>query len=436
MELGATEGIRTQAPSTELTGGAGFSYEDTVVAYYLAALLREERAAGQAGVVTSVAVQQAGHGHPMDDVVVEFEDAAGKRVLDLQVKRQLRISAADDDFSSIMTAARATRALDVFQPTRDAYGFVVEHVAVGPQRTLGRLIDWAKASPAGEDYERRFSDGGAAASAERELRDRLLPLTGATTDDAEADFYRHFVALHVDGLGEGGMLRAEIVNRLQELVAENEDGQDLLLFDRLCRMVRDGAAQARKWTRGTLLAQLRGVVRLRIAPSYIRDLEALHAISSESLADVLDTIDDFHVARPGLQSNIEERLAENRLVNISGLPGCGKSAVVKGFASNAAAKGPILFLKSDRLVGNGWSTFASALGLRHTAAELLTEISATGTPIVFIDGIDRVRPDQKGIIADLLRVIESEPGLAHWRVLASSRDQGLEAYRAWFPPSF
>ena len=437
MELGAIEGARTtHAPSTELTGGAGFTYEDTVVAYYLAALLREERAAGQDGVVTSVAVQRAGHDHPMDDIVVEFENAAGRRVLGLQVKRQLRISAADDDFSNVMAGARATRALDTFQPTKDAYGFAVEHVAVGSLRTLGRLIDWAKASPTGEDYERRFSDGGAAAVAERELRGKLRPLTGATTLDTEADFYRHFVALYVDGLCEGGMLRAEIINRLQELVAENEDGQDVLLFDRLCRIVRDGAGQARKWTRATLLGQLRGVVRLRIAPSYARDLEALQAFSSEGLADVLETIDDFHVARPSLQGDVEERLAENRLVNISGLPGCGKSAVLKRFAGQAAAKGPVLFLKSDRLVGNGWSTFASALGLHHTAAELLTEISATGTAILFIDGIDRVRPDQKGIIADLLRVIETDAGLAHWKVLASSRDQGLEAYRAWFPASF
>ncbi|WP_198024759.1 AAA family ATPase [Bradyrhizobium sp. Cp5.3] len=436
MELGATESTRVQAPSTELTGGSGFTYEDTVVAYYLAALLREERAAGQDGVVISVAVQQAGHDQPMDDIIVEFKDAAEPRILGLQVKRQLRVSAANEDFSSIMAASRATRALSSFQPTRDAYGFVVEHVAVGPMRTIGRLIDWARASPTGEDYERRFFEGGAAASAERELRSELQPLTGATTVDAEADFYRHFVALHVDGLSEGGLLRAEIVNRLQELVAENEDGQDILLFDRLCRIVRDGAGQARKWTRATLLGQLRGVVRLRIAPSYARDLDTLRAFSSEGLTDVLETIDDFHVARPALQGNIAERLAENRLVNISGLPGCGKSAVLKRFATDAAAKGPILFLKSDRLIGNGWSTFASTLGLQHTAAELLAEISAAGTPIVFIDGIDRIRPDQKGIISDLLRVIETDPGLAHWRALASSRDQGLEAYRAWFPPSF
>lgn len=52
---------RQQATSTELTGGTGFTYEDRVVAYYLAALLREERAAGLDGVVKTVAVQQAGH---------------------------------------------------------------------------------------------------------------------------------------------------------------------------------------------------------------------------------------------------------------------------------------------------------------------------------------------------------------------------------------
>ncbi len=354
------------------------------------------------------------------------------------MKRQLRISAAptNTDFCAIITAAVATRASAEFQQDRDAYGFVAEHVAAGPLRTLDRLIDWAKASPSGEDFERRFAEGGAAAAAERALRLELSPLTGATTADGEVSFFRHFVALNMGGLADGGVLRAELVNRLQELVAENEDGQDVLLFDRLCHLVRDGAGHARKWTRATLLNQLRGVVRLRVAPNYARDIDALQAFSLEGLADVSETIDDFHVARPALQGKINDRLAENRLANISGLPGCGKSAVLKRFASEAAARGSILFLKADRLVGTSWSTYASALGLRHSSAELLAEIGATGTPILFIDGIDRVRPDQKGIITDLLHVIEANDTLGNWKVLASSRDQGLEAYRAWFPASF
>jgi hypothetical protein len=69
------------------------------------------------------------------------------------------------------------------------------------------------------------------------------------------------------------------------------------------------------------------------------------------------------------------------------------------------------------------------------AAQLLVEIGSTGTPILFIDGIDRVRPDQQGVIIDLVNAIHGNPDLSHWKVLVSSRDQGLEAFRAWFPTS-
>jgi ATPase family associated with various cellular activities (AAA) len=424
-----------KATSTELTGGVGFTYEDTVVAYYLAALLRRERAAGQSGLVASVAVQQSGHGHPMDDLIVEFEDNAVSRRLALQVKRSLRISAKDNDFGQIMAAAIATRGAATFDDEY-LYGFVTEQVAVARFRSLNRIIDWAKASPNEECFERRFADEGAAAADERAMRLEFKTLTGATTAADEANFYRHFVALRMEGLEEGGVLRTEQINRLQEIVVGNEDGQVILLFDRLCRLARDGAATARKWTRASLLAQLRGAVRLRVAPNYVQDVRALQWFGMEGLEDIAEGIDDFHVARPSLIKKVRDKLAETRLVNISGMPGCGKSVVLKHFASEAAHAGPILFLKSDRLVGTGWSTFASALGLRSPPAELLAEIGATGTPILFIDGIDRVRPDQKGIITDILRAIETKKDLQHWRVVASSRDQGLEPYRAWFPSSF
>ena len=101
--------------------------------------------------------------------------------------------------------------------------------------------------------------------------------------------------------------------------------------------------------------------------------------------------------------------------------------MLKRIASVDAADGPILFLKSGRLEGSSWLTFAAALGLNHrTMSDLLAEIGCAGTPILFIDGIDRVRPDQRGIITDILRVIEGNDQLANWKVVASSRDQGLE----------
>ncbi|MFJ2363835.1 AAA family ATPase [Pseudomonas sp. NPDC087697] len=430
---------KQQATSTELTGGAGFTYEDTVVAYYLAALLREERAAGLSGVVKTVAVQQDGHGHPMDDIIVELIDDGIQRRLSLQAKRKVQISAAqsNSDFRDILSRAIATRASDTFNADFDAYGFVAEIVAIEPFRTLGRLIDWGKSSPSGEDFARRFAPGGAAAAAERSLREELAPLIGGQTPDDERKFYSQFVTLNINGLAEGGILRTEVISRLQELIAANENGQDVLLFDRLCRIARDAAGTARKWTRQTLLADLRGVVRLKVAPNYRRDLDLLQSFCSAGLADVSEEIASFRVERPILEKSIRDRLAECRLVNLSGLPGCGKSAMLKRIASVDAANGPILFLKSDRLAGNSWLTFITSLGIQHRVIEdLLAEIESAGTPILFIDGIDRIRPDQKGIITDVLRAIEGNEQLANWKVLASSRDQGLEAYRAWFPTSF
>lgn len=426
-----------KATSTELTGGAGFTYEDGVAAYYLANLLSEGSASGQSGRVVSVATQQEGQGRPMDDIIVAFEDQDGLCNLDLQAKQSLTISAAksNKDFRSIIEKAVETRAKPDFRAGRDRFGFVAEHIAVDRLRSLNRLINWANASDSDVDFEKRFAEGGSAAKAERDLRTSLKPLV-AKSKGGEIDFFRHFVALKIDGLTEGGPLYSSIANQLGGLVAETRDGQDFLLFDRLRRIARDGAGTATKWTRPSLLSQLSRVVRLKASPSYADDLAMLSTMSAENVGDICDTIDDVFVDRPELLEKAQQKLSEHRLVNISGLPGCGKSVILKQCADLATQFGPILFLKSDRLVGSSWSSFASAMGLSHACLDLLAEIGATGTPTLFIDGIDRVRPDQRGLIVDLLRVIENNDTLANWKVLASSRDQGLEPYRAWFPSSF
>ena len=432
-----TAGSRSQSTSTELTGGAGFNYEDQVVAYYLVALLLEGHAAGCTGVVRSVAVQQAAD-HPMDDLIVEMKDEVGQRVLGLQVKRSLRLTAAasNSDFLSTMTAAAATRRLPTFQVGRDAYGFVTEHVAVASYRSINRLIDWARADVCGKDFARRFEVGGTAAASERSLRTELQPLTETQTKNEEKDFYQHLVALRIDGLGEGGIYRGAVITQLKGVIASDQEGLAELLFNRLCQIASDGAGQARKWTRTTLVQQLRGAVPLRCAPSYVADLDLIQRYSTDGMADILEDVGSYHVERPSVAKEVAAHLEKFRLVNLTGLPGCGKSVVLKQFVKTASAKGPCLFIKSDRLFGNSWSAFSATLGLRHAAEEILAEIGSTGTPILFIDGIDRVPLDRKGIIIDLLRVIETHETLSNWRVLATSRDQGLEPYRAWFPSSF
>ena len=428
---------KKRATSTELTGGAGFTYEDTVVAYYLVALLREEGAALQSGVVRSVAVQQVGHDYPMDDLIVETEAAGERATLGLQVKTGFAITSKDALFKDVIVRALETRASPTFQPERDTYGFAAEHLAVDGLRTLERLINWAKSSPDAKHFEDRFAEHASAANDERAMRVDLKTIIMPASPKEEWQFYRHLVATRFDGLGAQGVTRTDLTNRLQELVASSEDGQGTLLFDRLCTLVRQGAGTARKWTRESLLAQLRGVVRLKVAPNFAEDIKLLEVFSASGLAAISDDIDGVRIERPEIERLARERLVAAKVLNLSGLPGCGKSAMLKRMAVSDAAKGPTLFLKSDLLEGKTWLSFAGTLGLKHrSVSSLLAEIGATGTPILFIDGIDRIRPDHRGIVSDIVKAIEENEALSNWKILATSRDQGLEAYRTWFPASF
>ena len=106
-------------------------------------------------------------------------------------------------------------------------------------------------------------------------------------------------------------------------------------------------------------------------------------------------------------------------------------------ADTLATAGPLLFLKHDRIENQSWAAFAEALGLEHgDPVQVLAEIGSSGTPTLFVDGIDRFDPAHKGVVVDIIRAIESSEHLDHWTVLATSRDQGLEGYRIWFPVSF
>ena len=426
----AGDGLSTttqRSRSSRLTGGEGFTYEDTVVAYYLAALLREERAQGCRGSVVRVAVQQDRQGEALDDLIVDAEEAGEASRLSLQVKSAFAISAADSEFKAIIEASLATRRKSEFQVGKDRYGFIVEEVAVGRFGRLIEILRFAEASPTSGDFVTRFQQGGEASLDVIALRDELRPLIGAA-DDAEHDFYRHFVGYRFDNLAPGGDAYVQLANRLGEIVSQ--DG--VAATEILCRHVRLGEGKAQVWTRNSLLAGLNPRLSFMTSPSYRADVTALASLARSSCAEIRADIAGLSIDRAALVERAEAETQSHSFTNISGLPGCGKSVVLRRCVERALEKGPVLFLTSDRLEGASWRSFARSQGLRHLEAEaILGEIGAAGVATLFIDGIDRISPSNRGIIADLLNGIERDPALSHWRVLATSRDQGLEVLRSW-----
>lgn len=418
--------------SSKLTGGEGFTYEDLVVAYYLTALLREETAMGTRGRVVRVAVQQNRQGEPMDDLVVDAEDGSEPARTSLQVKSNVVISHSNAEFQAIIAEAVATRRKLGFKVDRDRYGFVAETVAVGRFDGLSNIIARAVASTNGTEFISRFVPGGESSASDIALRKELQSLIRPAGPDEEWDFYRHLVAYRFDNLAPGGDRYADLTNRLSEIASSGGAN----FAEVLARHVRGGEGSARVWKRNELIREMRNLVTLRIAPIYAPDIAIITDFAKNAITDIRDDIAGFSVDRSTFVSAAENAAKLHVLTNISGLPGCGKSVVLRRCVERAIANGPVLFLTSDRLEGSTWRSFANHHGLtHHSAAALLGEIGGAGTSILFIDGLDRIKPENRGIITDLLHAIEREPELSHWHVLVTSRDQGLEVLRSWIPAS-
>ena len=422
--------------SSELTGGAGFTYEDSVVGYFLTALLRAVPATSGHGTVIRVAVQQRAAGHPLDDIVVDTQDARGERQLSLQVKRSLTISAAarNRDFLEIVADCRTTRSDPNFQIGRDAYGFVAQYVAQRRVRNLCRIVELANATTNAAEFAQRFEGAGATSQGLRNLRSELRELV-AEIDESEWDFYRHLLVPNLAGLEADGALRANVESNLEAILAEGQSGSGQGLFAALCHEARLGAGAGKIWTRGSLLHDLGHSYRFRGIPAFADDFDTIRRMTESALAEISDKIGGYHVERPTIVEKAFTLLKSHRLVNVRGLPGCGKSAVLRTCAERLKA-GPVLVLKSDRLSGQDWEEFAVGKGLKtRDPVELLAEIGSTGSEILFVDGIDRIPPNQQAIVKDLMRAISSAPALKRWRVLVTSRNQGMEPFRVWVPRS-
>lgn len=430
------------ATSPELTGGVGFTFEDRCSALYLAALLAETTEAGlPSQVVARVELQRGAFGAPMDDIIVTGRSLDGSsQTLSLQVKRELTISpaASNTDFRAIVAKALATLRSNSFRTDRDRIGAVTGTIAAQPARALETVCEWARSSHDLDSFQSRFAEG-VASDMHRRVRDAVqAALHAADSTATAADFYllmRHFVLVTVNLLHEGSTTEAHAVAVLSRCLAPAESARAHELWQSLTGLAREGAGRAAQYDRTKLLGLVRGRFRFAASPSLYDDLARLAEEARAALAEIGDAVDGVHSPRATVVAEIACALAEAKFVQITGLPGTGKSALLRELAVPRAEGGAVLFLKTDRLHGSSWLSHSAALGL--TGSDLkatLVEIAASGTPIVFVDGLDRVEVPNRGVVNDVLNLLATDADLADWRVLATARDNGLEPLRTWLSP--
>lgn len=429
--------------SPELAGGEGFTYEGDVAAFYLTALLAEGYAPGIEGrTVVRVSVQQRDFGEPLDDVIVDFEDAARNSArLSLQVKRSLTVSDAESntDFREIIRDSWATLNKPDFRISIDRYGSAVNTVtSITKGQALKTLCDWARESLTSEHFDARFASGGIASAEIRTVRDQVVTLLeeegkGASCSREELhQFLAHFVLIQFDFLREGATDYSESINRILDCLAADDTAKAPLVWSRLVELARAAAGKAGQFDRARLVRVVSMHARLRAATSFRLDLEKLTGLAESYVNCIPDDVGGTRLERIRLLESLDTKLAAARIVQVRGLPGSGKSVVVKRVVQRALERGPVLFLKAEQLEGTSWISYAASHGLSGAPLEqLLLEVGAVGTPVLFLDAIDRIEKEHQPIILDVIRTIVVSPLLENWRIVVSLRDTGIEMLRNW-----
>ena len=427
--------------SPELAGGAGFTFEGTVAALYLAYLLSEGYAPGiNDRTVCRVALQQRDFDEPLDDVIVDFRSASGELArLSLQAKRSLIISKAktNTDFREIIRDSWATLAKTNFRHGVDRYGAAVGQVAKNKARALAMLCELARESVTVDNFNARFAPGGNARAEIKDLRDDIVALLndvkGALCTDEEVhQFLAHFVLIEFDFLHAGADDPPPAITRLRDCLVPTDAAKAPLVWSRLIELARVSAGNAGEFDRARLVRLISEVASLRIAASLRPDLDRLAELARSYVDGIQDDVGGTRLERPSLFAQLDVSLESSRLIQIRGLPGSGKSVLLRQSVQRAIDRGPILFLKADQLEGRSWISFASTHGLTSVSLQdLLVEIGASGSTVLYIDAIDRIEKEHQPVVLDVLRTIFNSSLLDNWRIVVTLRDTGIEPLRNW-----
>ncbi len=433
----------SQGVSTELTGGAGFTFEDGCLAIYLCALLGEGPCRGLPNrTVVRVASQRASAGEPMDDIIVEAESPNSERAkLSLQVKKALTVSSAESnqDFRSIILGAYATITKPEFRADIDQVGAITGSIRDDSKRAVETVCTWAKSQDTSDTFLGKFSPGVSNNEHRKfhnAVRDILRDSIPANRLDTEVHrLLKHFVLMEFDLLHDGATDESNAVALLRYCLKPIDATRSADLWSCLRVIAREAAGQGAAFSRPNLIPRLHGSFRLVGAISLRKSLDLLFQEAQLGLKDIAVDVIGSVIPRTKVIEETRDKLKQHSFVQIIGIPGAGKSAVLRLLCDEFFKAGTGLFLKSDKLSYSSWSAYAMAIGLDAVSLEsLLLEITLCGTPILAIDGLDRISPESRGIVRDILNTILGNPVLkSAWSIAATVRSGGIEDIRTWLP---
>ncbi len=437
MESGSRK-TTDQVSSPAATGGAGTFFEQHVNAYWLALLLvRGIPPILRDCTLDEVCLQTEHLGWHTDDFLVVGQNGSGQhRKLAGQVKRNFTVSAADDECKkAVQDFWKDFKNPEQFSQTSDRFALVTLRGTNTLLEYFSGLLDCARASHDGAEFDRRLSTNGFISAKAIQYCDEIRKIIGETEekDISVAEVWSFLRVLHVlslDLTSETGQMETMIKNLLAHMTDEADAiGVADATWDALLREAGEGMPKAHSYRRDDLPEKLRQR-HTSLGNTEQQALRVLHDHSALILDGIHSTIGDLHLARGSLVQQVIEYMESNQVVLISGAAGSGKSVIAKDAISILAADHFAFSFRAEEFAHPHLDTTLQSIQTPANAAMLGAILAGQNRKVLLVESVERLlEKSTRDAFTDLLTLVSKDKS---WCLVLTCRDYSADLVRSAF----
>ena len=435
MSNGSSAEPRGVSPAS--SGPAGPHFEAQVGASYLLALLTAGEPRGLPGmVIDQIELQRASEGRPLDDVIVHAHDASGTTaVLEIQVKREIAFSPADEVFRDVVQQIAAAARRPDFWTSRYELAVATAKTSAKISGPYQDVLTWARQLGSATTSTERINRAGSANDNMRTFvqtfRTRLQEAGAPHDDETVWGLLRRFQILVYDFTAPSSADDSRARDRAALALHPDDAAHATTLWTELVELALRVAAAGGDRTRAALLEDFRGrPFQLAGERRHTSARRRLAEASENALADIDDTVGGAVLLRHERLAEIRAAFDTGRYVEIRGNSGVGKSGLLKHLARQVSAESRLIVLSPVRTPPRGWFHMRAVIEFDGTAPELLADLAQSGGAILFIDNLNRFAEDERLTVIDLVRAASTVPGVS---VVATARAGLGDDEANWLP---
>lgn len=395
-------------------GGGGTGFELSVQTAYFMSFLLGGQVPGLPDSRITYFRQQAGSlGRQTDDFLLHCEDEHSHRRALFQVKHQITITADNDTFKEVLTAAwKDFNDAASFNQSSDKIYLVTAALPMNVKSHLLAVLSWAKAKATAADFLNEVQRVAAKKKYYDILKTIITTTTPSVTDEELFRFCKCYEVLDYDLDDQARSVTKASVLTCLSLAKDTEDTATSI-WNEVYTLLADNNAKGAEYTLETRPRSVMDKLKKAYLSDTQKTLLRLSARSQELLEVVTDKIGSFHLGRTGLADDATTKLSTSQVLIVSGEAGAGKSALSKALVNQLQERGTgyVLAFKADELLTGQLRDWFDHQNINQDIKEIFSHFALLPNAAIYVDSMERLLEGEALPFKQLLANIQRNPSI-------------------------